>query len=92
MISNSIQCKENVIKMPIGRPKKNKSQRGIKKYIIVYTEQSNDLKKFKDNIPNGFTTNDSEIIRAAISILDQFESDFVIERIIDQRARLASSS
>jgi hypothetical protein len=75
-----------------GRPKKKSADRGMKKYIIVYEKQLTELEDLKNNIRDNIKTNDSELIRVAISLLEHFENDFISECIIEQRIQTSANS
>jgi len=68
-----------------GRPPKKPSQKGINKDITLYSTQLNQLKICMSSPLKDFKTNRSELIRAAISLLEHFDGDYLKECIIDQR-------
>lgn len=68
-----------------GRPPKKPNKKGINKDITLYLTQINQLEACMSSSLKGFKTNRSELIRAAISLLEHFDADYLKECIIGQR-------
>ena len=65
----------------VGRPRKRPEEKGIIKRVNLYQDQINMVNQYVNN--SSIKTNSSEVIRAAIMLLEHFDQSFLDSYITD---------